>query len=128
MGARHSVAGPCTHLDVSVAESRTAHAKVLAADLAGRPELVLLGGDFNATPDEPSMAAFVSPWLNPKKQGDNPGTIPAGEPRREIDFILIKPAEGVPVPMVTRYEVIEEKVASDHRPVVMEIVQPPKTS
>jgi len=114
-----------THLDVSTAASRTAHAKLLATEFAARKELVLLGGDFNATPDEPPMAAFVSPWLNPKKQGDNPGTIPSDEPRREIDFILIKPAQGTLAPVVTRCEVIDEKVASDHRPVILELTGAP---
>lgn len=110
-----------THLDVSSAESRSTHAKQLAGDLKSRAGLVLLGGDFNATPDEPPMAAFTDPWRNPKKQGENTATIPSDTPRREIDFILIKPAENQPPPEVVRYEVVEEKVASDHRPVVMEL-------
>lgn len=110
-----------THLDVSSAESRVAHATQLAADLRARAELVLLGGDLNATPDEPPMAAFTGSWMNPKKQGENTATIPSDTPRREIDFILIKPPERKAPPEVLRYEVVEEKVASDHRPVVMEL-------
>jgi endonuclease/exonuclease/phosphatase family metal-dependent hydrolase len=80
-----------------------------------------LGGDFNATPEESPLAAFTSPWLNPKKHGTNTGTIPAAAPTREIDFILLKPAANQPAPTVLRSEVIEEKVASDHRPIVMEL-------
>jgi len=113
-----------THLDVSSAEARLAHSKQLAADLGALPEWVVLGGDFNATPDEPPMASFAQPWLNPKKQGPVTATIPADSPRREIDFILLKPAQAGPAATVTRYEVIEEKVASDHRPIFMELRLP----
>jgi endonuclease/exonuclease/phosphatase family metal-dependent hydrolase len=123
LGAKLTVVS--THLDVSSAESRVAHATQLAADLQAHAGLVLLGGDFNATPDEAPMAAFTAPWLNPKKQGENTGTIPSAAPRREIDFILIKPAQGAPPPTVVSYAVIEEKVASDHRPVVMEVTMRP---
>ena len=113
-----------THLDVSSAESRASHAKQLAADLAKRPELVLLGGDFNATPDAPPLVAFGSPWLKPAKHGANTATIPSAEPVREIDFILIKPATDAAAPAVKDYRVIEEKVASDHRPIVMALEFP----
>ncbi len=118
-GARPRLTVVSTHLDVSSAEARATHAKLLATDLAKRPELVLLGGDFNATPEAPPLAAFGSPWLKPTKQGANTATIPSAEPVREIDFILIKPAADGPAPVVTDYRVIEEKVASDHRPIVM---------
>lgn len=113
-----------THLDVSSAESRLEHSKQLAADLSALPEWVVLGGDFNATPDEPPMASFAKPWMNPKKQGPVTATIPAESPRREIDFILLKPSQAGPAPTVARYEVIDEKVASDHRPIFMEMRLP----
>ena len=118
LGGRITVVS--THLDVSSPASRAAHAQQLATDLRARPHLVILGGDFNATRGEAPLAAFGSPWLNPKKDGANPGTIPAAEPTREIDFILLKPASGQPAPTVLRSEVIEEKVASDHRPILIE--------
>jgi endonuclease/exonuclease/phosphatase family metal-dependent hydrolase len=121
-GGRVSVAS--THLDVSVAAARDEHAKHLAAELARGPELVLLGGDFNATSSDPPLAAFTPPWLIPTKHGENTGTIPARQPNREIDFILIKPAHGAPPPVVGRYVVIEENTASDHRPIVMELRWP----
>jgi endonuclease/exonuclease/phosphatase family metal-dependent hydrolase len=113
-----------THLDVSSAASRERHAKELATAFVDHPHLVILGGDFNATPDEAPVAAFADPWLRPQKEGANTGTIPVGEPTREIDFILLKPAPGRKAPAVLRHSVIEEKTASDHRPVLMELHVP----
>jgi endonuclease/exonuclease/phosphatase family metal-dependent hydrolase len=113
-----------THLDVSSAASRATHAKELATEFAGHANLVILGGDFNATPDEAPLASFADPWIRPKKEGTNTGTIPVGAPTREIDFILIKPAPGRKAPTVVRHAVIEETVASDHRPVFMELQVP----
>ncbi len=115
-----------THLDVSSPESRAQHAQKLAAEYAAKPSLVILGGDFNDRPGTPTLQAFTAPWVVEKKQGD-PATIPADAPRREIDFILLKPAappaEGAPTETwtVSRYEVVKEAVASDHRPVLLEI-------
>lgn len=113
-----------THFEVSSAATRTAQAAHLIKRYAGRPELVVLGGDLNATREEAAVASFPSPWRNPVKSGPQTATIPSEDPRREIDFILIKPADGFPAPVVVDHEVIEEKVASDHRPVVMEIAMP----
>jgi len=113
-----------THLDVSSAASRTTHAKELATEFAGHPHLVILGGDFNATPDEPPLASFADPWVLPRKEGANTGTIPVDMPTREIDFIFFKPAPDQKPPTVVRHKVIEETVASDHRPVFMELQVP----
>ncbi len=113
-----------THLDARSAEARATHAKELSAGLAGQPECLVLGGDFNATRDDAPLTVFGEPWLHPMKEGDATGTIPAGEPRHEIDFILVKPARDGTPPAITRYMVVEEKIASDHRPIVMDLRLP----
>lgn len=108
-----------THLEVSSREARLVQAQKINDDYAKKTELVILGGDFNDTPESPIIQIFAAPWVNAKKQG-NPATIPAPEPRREIDFIFYKPAAEENW-RVVRYEVVEEPVASDHRPVLLEL-------
>jgi len=119
LGARISVVS--THLDVSSAAVRATHARQLAEDFLARPHLVMVGGDFNATRSEDAITAFADPWVIPEKHGTNPGTFPATDPSREIDFILLKPASSQPAFLVLSSRVIEEKVASDHRPIFMEL-------
>jgi endonuclease/exonuclease/phosphatase family metal-dependent hydrolase len=54
-------------------------------------------------------------WEVPAKEGV-PDTFPADGPAREIDFILLRPADRF---RVLEYRVLEETVASDHRPIFM---------
>ena len=113
-----------THLDVSVADARKTHAALLAREFAARPEHVIIGGDFNSTRSDPPLAQFTAPWrVAPKTHGD-PNTIPSGTPDREIDFFILKPTGHGPPPQVVRHEVLDEKVASDHRPILMEVAFP----
>ncbi len=113
-----------THLDVSLAEARVTHAKLLAGEFSTRPEPVIVGGDFNSTRADAPLAAFASPWVvAPKTHGD-PNTIPSDKPNREIDFFVLKPGTAAPALRVVRHEVVDEKVASDHRPILIEIELP----
>jgi endonuclease/exonuclease/phosphatase family metal-dependent hydrolase len=109
----------CVHWDHQVAASREAHAKQLAAEFARTPGTVIFGGDLNSGPGDAPLKAFAAPWVVPKKPGAQVLTCPCPEPRIEIDFLLFKPsATALDVP---RYEVHQEKVMSDHLPVVMEM-------
>src|SRR5215203_4845815 len=77
-------------------------------------KLALLAGDFNATPESPAMKSILMDWAD-TAAGREFFTIPAGAPRRKIDYVLCRPA--------ARWRVIEtraldEAVASDHRPVL----------
>lgn len=108
-----------THWEVSAREARLEQAQKLADEYTGHEAMVILGGDFNDTPGSPPLEALKAPWVHEKKQGE-PATIPAPAPKREIDFIFFKPAADQAW-RVVRYEVIEEKVASDHRPVLLEL-------
>jgi endonuclease/exonuclease/phosphatase family metal-dependent hydrolase len=109
----------CTHLDVSVAAAREAHAKQLAVELGKKPGAVIFGGDLNSRPDEAPLKAFVAPWIVAKKQGAQILTCPCPQPRVEIDFLLVKPSATALV--LPRYEVLQETLASDHLPVVLEV-------
>src|SRR5215204_4110597 len=54
-------------------------------------KLALLAGDFNATPESPAMKSILFDWAD-TAAGREFFTIPAGAPRRRIDFILCRPA------------------------------------
>ena len=75
----------------------------------------VLAGDLNATPDSEPMKRLAKSWAFATPPDKGLLTIPAGEPRRQIDYVLVRPADRF---RVVEAKVIEEKVASDHRPVL----------
>ena len=77
---------------------------------------VLLLGDLNATPDSEVMKRMSELWVDPTK--DAGFTFPANKPDRKIDYVLLPKGHGWEV---VSAKVIEEPVASDHRPVVVEL-------
>lgn len=99
-------------------EERTAQAVTLDSLLAGSEVPTVLAGDFNSTPDSPVMDRLADSWRVVPKGADRL-TFASYDPVREIDFVLVRP-EG-------RFEVVsqrllDEPVASDHRPVFVELV------
>ena len=77
---------------------------------------VVVAGDLNTTPGSAvmdKMTAFLSDAHTP---ADAPGyTFPADKPDRRIDYVLSHPGSGL---RVVSSEVIDEAVASDHRPLL----------
>lgn len=96
-------------------EERLAQARETMAFFQGVEEPVFLVGDFNSQPGGPVLGALEASWHRPEKAGGS-FTFPADGPEREIDFILIRPQQEV---RVLEYRVLDEAVASDHRPVFM---------
>jgi endonuclease/exonuclease/phosphatase family metal-dependent hydrolase len=75
----------------------------------------ILLGDFNDEPGSRTLALFAARATEAQKPPDNHFTFSSTEPTKEIDFIFAAPS--------TRWRsggarVIDERVASDHRPVV----------
>ncbi|RYD34838.1 MAG: endonuclease [Verrucomicrobiaceae bacterium] len=107
-----------THLDVTSGETRLAQTQFLIKTLGEMPDTVVLAGDFNAVRGDTTLKAIESAgWAVPLKQGD-PNTIPSGKPDREIDFAVFRPAGAL---KVVKYTVLNEPVASDHRPILVEV-------
>ena len=107
-----------THLDVTSGETRLAQAQFLIKTLGEVPDSVVLAGDFNAVRGDTTLKAIESAgWAVPVKQGD-PNTIPSGKPDREIDFAVFRPAGAL---KVVKYTVLNEPMASDHRPILVEV-------
>jgi endonuclease/exonuclease/phosphatase family metal-dependent hydrolase len=104
-----------THLDHQIEHIRVAQAEALNNLLpANGPAPVVLAGDFNAVPSSPPMLALRPNWRDAGEELGAP-TIPARNPSRRIDYILLAPRERW---QVLRTTVLEEPVASDHRPVL----------
>lgn len=75
----------------------------------------ILTGDLNAQPNsEPLKKLKKKGWVN-KEGGKELFTIPVVNPNRQIDYVLTRPKQSWSIPKV---KVIDEKVASDHLPVV----------
>jgi endonuclease/exonuclease/phosphatase family metal-dependent hydrolase len=106
-----------THFDYRPADiERLASAryvrKTIEADYPAAP--FLLAGDFNASPDSKVMKRVERFWtIVPTGP-----TFPAAEPRSRIDYVCARPMEGW---RVLEAKVLEEPVASDHRPVLVVI-------
>ena len=105
-----------THLDhLDDATDRKAQTAklhdILAA--AGAPPTIL-AGDLNAEPDKAEMKVLLENWQSAAGQ-KHPPTWPSDKPTVAIDYILLRPAKQW---RVVEFKVIDEKVASDHRPVL----------
>jgi endonuclease/exonuclease/phosphatase family metal-dependent hydrolase len=78
-----------------------------------RDQPMILAGDLNASPDSRVIAEFAKNWRG--TSGKDLGTFPAVKPEKQIDYVLYRPAERWKV-IETR--VLDEPVASDHRPIL----------
>jgi endonuclease/exonuclease/phosphatase family metal-dependent hydrolase len=110
----------CTHLSLTAADS-LASVKLIDAQL-DRPEWaakpVLIGGDFNSTPDSPTIVAMKAHWT---ALGPAALTFPSDKPSEQIDYLF-----GARLPAsckVLKAAVIPEPVASDHRPIFVELAR-----
>lgn len=122
-----------THLGLDAAE-RSRHAgevlDLLAHEVATRPAAgppVVLGGDLNETADGPAWRALLSRGLRDAfaeaPSGGGP-TFPARAPRRRIDAVLVDPRLELLGAGVPPIEGLVLAAASDHCPVVADVVLP----
>lgn len=76
----------------------------------------VLLGDLNAEPGSKVMRAVLEKWQDTTSHEDL--TFPSGNPIKKIDWILVPGGGGW---RIAGAKVIDESVASDHRPVVAEL-------
>jgi endonuclease/exonuclease/phosphatase family metal-dependent hydrolase len=79
--------------------------------------VTLIAGDLNARPESAAMKQVLEHWDDTAAADPQP-TIPSDAPRSRIDWILTLKGQGW---RVISSKVLEEKVASDHRPVLVEL-------
>jgi endonuclease/exonuclease/phosphatase family metal-dependent hydrolase len=74
-----------------------------------------LAGDFNAEPDSPPIKVLLAHWTDATADQAEP-TWPADQPTSKIDYVFFRPADRW---RVVEKQVIDERVASDHRPLLV---------
>jgi len=107
----------CTHLSLTKEDSEASASIInMVAEKYDKP--VIIAGDFNSKPDSRAINELSKKWkiLNDVKKF----TIPADKPNRTIDFIMGYTDKGHTYPIL-RGEVLDEKVASDHLPLFVDI-------
>jgi endonuclease/exonuclease/phosphatase family metal-dependent hydrolase len=98
---------------------RFAQATMLAERLRKHGGPFVLLGDFNDGPDSRTLALFDQIAQRTVKPANDRLTFSSTKPEKEIDFIFCAPKNAW---RIGRVEVIREPAASDHRPVVAELV------
>jgi endonuclease/exonuclease/phosphatase family metal-dependent hydrolase len=105
-----------THFAFSQEKNRVkAAAKISAYLKTHKIGAALLAGDLNARPASETMRAVFRDWTDSSAKAEHP-TVPVGEPKGQIDYVLYRPAAGWKVVSV---KVLDEAVASDHRPILV---------
>ena len=105
-----------THLEHASEPLRVKQAEVLLrATAAADAPIVILAGDFNAEPGSEPMRMLLDRWTDATAKPGDP-TFPAGAPKIRIDYILYAPTKHV---KVIESQVLDERIASDHRPVLV---------
>lgn len=120
-GVRIGADGPeivfaATHLEHARASLRLCQAQKLQAALAAqdaRP--TILAGDFNDVPGSPAIQVLQARWTDATAGQPDP-TWPAGQPRVKIDYVFFRPEDSW---RVVEQQVVNEPVASDHRPLLV---------
>jgi endonuclease/exonuclease/phosphatase family metal-dependent hydrolase len=121
-------AGPllffATHLDYRAddKERRASYQTIEELTAKRGDQAAVLAGDLNAEPASEVMKSFASTW-HIAKSLDQHLTYPSHKPVKQIDYVLCRPAKRW---KVIEVRVIDEPVASDHRPIlaVLELQKP----
>ncbi len=110
-GKEHSFVS--THLHHQSNDFRVRQAEKIREVFAGADRPVIVVGDLNAYPNSKPLQVFKGGWSSATADRPIP-TFPAGKPTNQIDYILFKPGDRF---VVQQVRVLEEPVASDHRPI-----------
>ena len=104
-----------THLDLKL-ENRALQVKAIAEKLGDLPTPVVLCGDLNAPPASDDIAVLDAKFQ--RSEANFGFTIPAVFPLKEIDYVMFRPANQWEV---RQHTVVDERHASDHRPVLVQL-------
>ena len=108
-----------THLDATRDDTARWQQAARLIELFGADATpTILIGDLNARPETRIMQALLRPFTDASARQPAP-TSPAENPKARIDFVLLRPATTWRVLSST---VIPEAVASDHRPLLVELM------
>lgn len=112
---KDTVVVAATHLSYETANTREAQAQFICSRLRDSKYPVLLGGDFNSTPDSRTIKdIFKKSWT---ELTNSDLTFPAWKPKIKLDYIMARPMRGW---RVVRTQAVQS-LLSDHLPVVSEL-------
>jgi endonuclease/exonuclease/phosphatase family metal-dependent hydrolase/Icc-related predicted phosphoesterase len=106
-----------THLSLKN-EERTESVRIITDAVSDYNKAVISMGDLNANPDSEPVEVLKRNWQilsNPETK-----TFPSGEPTVTLDYILGYKGKGETYAKYNA-QVIDEKIASDHRPLFVDI-------
>lgn len=109
------------HANDSIREDQVAALNQVFSKFATPERPAIVCGDFNAVPESAAMKSIAQAW---KISGADQTllTFPAGVPSRQLDYVIVRPANDF---RVLSTVVVEEAIASDHRPLLVEIAITP---
>ena len=117
-----------THLHNNQNELRLQQAQHLVEIFRKTPEyrdrLIVLGGDMNAVPSSNPIQVLSQSFGNAASSNNESPTFPVSKPERQLDYLFFAPSGRF---RVRSWKVIDERIASDHLPVVAELEIIPKT-
>jgi len=104
-----------THLDhTKDPTNRLMQAKELNRTFTVDEKPAILTGDLNEEPHQAAMQELFTKWQ--RSFAEDTPTFPSDDPTKKIDYVLFRPAHRW---RVLETKVIDEKVASDHCPVLV---------
>ena len=112
-----SISFICIHNDWKNVNIRVLQIKELLNQIKDVKKPVVLAGDFNGTPSDPSLDLLRKNNWNILDK-NNQKTFPSDSPNKEIDFVVTR---NFPSSKILHYTIAETK-ASDHRPIVAEFI------
>lgn len=117
IGGHRKIMFACTHLDYKDASTRRLQADYLLDDLSDVDIPIIIGGDFNALPEEDAISSMGEKMSD---LTDSRPTFPAEDPTDKIDYLFGFPKEKFSV-VSTMVPDMPSKPLSDHRPVISDI-------
>jgi len=106
------------HNDWTKEPFRLAQANDLIRGLTERKNPIVLAGDFNAEPGADSLIQLKKAGFMFLAKKNNGNTFPSPAPTIEIDYFATR---GISYKVPPLTQVHDERVASDHRPILMDL-------
>ena len=100
-------------------KSRLAQAKALMQYLNASNAAVIVTGDFNCTPDSPTMQFFKENGFVFAKKGPDCMSF-QGDKEAEIDHLILRSSAVLTIDL-EQIRLLKEPLASDHRPLIAEL-------
>uniref|UniRef100_UPI00404731AB endonuclease/exonuclease/phosphatase family protein n=2 Tax=Roseivirga sp. TaxID=1964215 RepID=UPI00404731AB len=99
--------------------SRLSQAKTLVAFIDKLDKAVVITGDFNCTPNSPTMQYFYEQGFEFAKKGEDNLSF-QGENKGEIDHVIYRSTASQKITLKS-IQLLVEPIVSDHRPLIAEL-------